>query len=57
MTGTIFDVEAFALNDGVGICTTVFGSEVQTKGNFMSVAGSFWNRAASARSSTTELNF
>ena len=41
MKGTIFDVEAFALNDGVGIRTTVFGSEVQTKGNFMSVAGSF----------------
>ena len=44
MKGTIFDVEAFALNDGVGICTTVFGSEVQTKGNFMSVATSSGRR-------------
>lgn len=57
MTGTIFDVEAFALNDGVGIRTTVFGSEVQTKGNFMSVATSSGRRKTTARSSTTKLNF
>ena len=44
MKGTIFDVEAFTLKDGVGIRTTVFCSEEQTKGNFMSVATSSGRR-------------